>query len=71
MKKLVLIFVALFFINLSNAGIERDFRVESYEEFTICSDYANAIATYGQLMWGADYWNTWYNAYGECLEMAY
>lgn len=71
MKRFILFFVLIFFVNLTNAGRGNRSNTEIYEEYTVCGDYANAIATYAQLMWGADYWTTWYNAYGECIENYY
>jgi hypothetical protein len=57
----------LFSMNLSMAKSEEQLCLLSFEEFSVCGDYANAIATYGYLKWGADYWNTWFNAYGDCM----
>lgn len=63
MKKFTLLFVVAFYFNITSASYD------AY--FTVCSDYANKIATFNQLANGTDYYSVYFAAYGDCIEKAY
>ncbi|AEM70296.1 hypothetical protein Murru_1253 [Allomuricauda ruestringensis DSM 13258] len=63
MKKLTLLLIMIFSINLSGA--------ENEDYFTVCSDYAHKLATYYELAYGTDYYGVYFSVYGDCIEAAY
>ncbi|MCA0958836.1 hypothetical protein LCL86_07285 [Muricauda ruestringensis] len=72
MKRKIFFMVAfVFFVGITNAKKGEQPNNLSFEEFTVCGDYATAIATFAQLAFEANYDVAWFNAYGECIEKYY
>lgn len=63
MKKLTLLFVMIFSMSFAST--------ENEAFFTVCSDYANKIATFNHLASGTDYYAVYFAAYGDCIEKYY